>query len=206
MVLQSQDPLPPGLVTLSELSGHYLDEYLPDGPEVRSWRARLNELQMLLFDHPVNERREAEGLPPVNGLWFWGMGPALEALPHTADQVASDEAVLRGIAALSGATVHPPVERLAQIDPSAGDTIASWPEAADALASGDAMEWLRALARFEEQWARECLAGLSNGSWSVVRLHVAPGDYRELTATRLKRFWRRSKPLRRYLWSAGDAE
>lgn len=42
--------------------------------ETRPWRRLFNELQMLWFDHPVNHARQAQGLPPVNGLWLFGGG------------------------------------------------------------------------------------------------------------------------------------
>ena len=33
------------------------------------------ELQMLLFDHPVNQRRAEQGRAPLSGLWFWDSEP-----------------------------------------------------------------------------------------------------------------------------------
>lgn len=38
----------------------------------RPWRRLVNELQMIWFDHPVNQAREARGLRPVNSLWLYG--------------------------------------------------------------------------------------------------------------------------------------
>ena len=38
----------------------------------RPWRRLVNELQMLWFDHPVNQAREAHGLRPINSLWLYG--------------------------------------------------------------------------------------------------------------------------------------
>ena len=34
----------------------------------------LNEVQMFLHGHPVNERRETAGQPAINSLWLWGGG------------------------------------------------------------------------------------------------------------------------------------
>jgi len=53
---------------------------LPSGPAAAALQSLSTELQMLLFDAPFNQQREAHGLPPVNGLWFWGEGslPALK--------------------------------------------------------------------------------------------------------------------------------
>ena len=49
---------------------------LPRGAEGGTWQRWQNEIQMLLFTHPVNAAREARGLRPVSGVWFWGGGRA----------------------------------------------------------------------------------------------------------------------------------
>ncbi len=57
-----------------------IDPLLPQGEDAMLFRTRLNELQMLLFEHPVNQAREARGELPVNSLWLWG-GGCLPAVP-----------------------------------------------------------------------------------------------------------------------------
>ena len=37
-------------------------------------RMLLNEVQVLLHQHPLNAARQTRGLPPVNSVWFWGAG------------------------------------------------------------------------------------------------------------------------------------
>ena len=39
------------------------------------WYRLLNEIQMFLHQHPVNQRRVAQGMLPINSLWCWGGGP-----------------------------------------------------------------------------------------------------------------------------------
>ncbi len=46
------------------------------------WRRCSNEIQMLWFGHPVNEAREARGLPAINTLWLSGNGAPASPLPH----------------------------------------------------------------------------------------------------------------------------
>ena len=48
--------------------------YLPTGEGAMQWAAFTNELQMLLFEHPINQAREAKGLPAVNSLWCYSGG------------------------------------------------------------------------------------------------------------------------------------
>jgi hypothetical protein len=47
--------------------------YLPKGEGALAWAKLQNEIQMLLFSHPVNGAREARGDLPINSLWFYGL-------------------------------------------------------------------------------------------------------------------------------------
>jgi hypothetical protein len=48
--------------------------FLPIGEGAIKWAAFTNEIQMLLFEHPVNLAREAKGLPAINSIWCYGLG------------------------------------------------------------------------------------------------------------------------------------
>lgn len=58
---------------LSLAVGCDIDPLLPQGEDAMLLRTQLNELQMLLFEHPVNQAREARGELLVNSLWLWGV-------------------------------------------------------------------------------------------------------------------------------------
>jgi hypothetical protein len=62
------------------LIGEPLRPNLPRGKDARLVERWMNELQMLLFSHPVNAAREERGLPPINVVWLWGFGSKLP--PH----------------------------------------------------------------------------------------------------------------------------
>jgi len=51
--------------------------YLPQGEGALAWAKLQNEIQMLLFNHPVNERRESQDLPVINSLWLYGLSAGL---------------------------------------------------------------------------------------------------------------------------------
>lgn len=65
----------PVTTPLSEAGVGNVFPYLPQSSD-KYWAQLFNELQMLLHTQPVNQQREAKGLPPVNGLWLWGEGSA----------------------------------------------------------------------------------------------------------------------------------
>ncbi|MDP1982026.1 MAG: hypothetical protein Q8K23_05755 [Sulfuritalea sp.] len=171
---------------------------LPSGPVHAPWRQALNEAQMVLHTHPVNQARQAAGLPVVNSLWPWGGGRlpelATPASPH--DALWSDDPIAQGIA------------RLLQIHGGAlpdgySTTAARAPLAVmDALEhsarSGDAMVWRDELVRFETAWLAPLLGALRSGRLDALRL-IAPGDFAaaELHVSRrdLWKFWRKPRRL-----------
>ena len=170
---------------------------LPLDAAYAPWRQALNEAQMVLHAHPVNQARQAAGQPAVNSLWPWGGGRLPQPRAATThDALWSNDPVARGIA------------RLLQIDgttlPDAfGSAPARRPLAIfDALEqparSGDAIAWRDELARFEAGWLVPALAALSGGRLGALRL-IAPG---ELAAAELQvgrrdiwKFWRKPRPL-----------
>ncbi|MDG1096989.1 MAG: hypothetical protein P8N23_05160 [Methylophilaceae bacterium] len=49
-------------------------DHFPQGEGALAWHQLQNEIQMLLFSHPVNQAREAQGLLVINSLWCYGLG------------------------------------------------------------------------------------------------------------------------------------
>ncbi len=82
-----------------QAAGRNIHAYMPAGRDGRRLRAILNELQMLWHDHPVNEQRQREGLPPVNSIWVEGEVAPDPARPDgRLDVVMTDQPVTRGLA------------------------------------------------------------------------------------------------------------
>ena len=78
-------PLFDGLATasLDRVIGRNVDLWLPDQASARLLRRLQNEVQMLLYTHPLNDRREAAGLPTANSFWCSGCGRAAPASSAT---------------------------------------------------------------------------------------------------------------------------
>lgn len=62
--------------SLDRVVGRNIDRWLPGSASARLVRRLQNEVQMLLYTHPLNDAREQRGLPPVNSLWLSGCGMA----------------------------------------------------------------------------------------------------------------------------------
>ncbi len=59
----------------------HIADHLPAGAAAPRLRQLMSEIEMWLFEHPVNRERIAQAAPALSGLWLWGGGPALASLP-----------------------------------------------------------------------------------------------------------------------------
>ena len=92
---------------LAQARGRTISAHLPGGVDAVPWHALMNEIQMALHDHPVNEARETRGELPVNSIWFWGSGAFQPVSSRPFDHVLSDDPLARGLALASGSTAAP---------------------------------------------------------------------------------------------------
>ena len=60
--------------SLDRVVGRNPDVWLTDHPQARGVRRLQSEVQMLLYQHPVNDAREAQGLLSINSFWLSGAG------------------------------------------------------------------------------------------------------------------------------------
>ena len=92
--------------SVDQAHGRNIDWWLPrDTTELgtaRAWRKLQNEIQMLWHISPINEARQASGLPAINSIWISGIGSIDDLQTPNEIQVASniitDHPVLKGIA------------------------------------------------------------------------------------------------------------
>ncbi|WP_138514749.1 phosphoglycerate mutase [Rhodoferax bucti] len=59
---------------LARACGARVDQWMPRAPQARSLRRLQNEMQMLLYRHPVNDTRAAQRQLTVNSFWISGTG------------------------------------------------------------------------------------------------------------------------------------
>jgi hypothetical protein len=76
----AQSSLFDGLATasLDRVVGRNVNAWMPEGAQAAPLRRLQNEMQMLLYTHAVNDRRQAAGQLAVNSFWVSGAG-ALQA-------------------------------------------------------------------------------------------------------------------------------
>jgi len=180
--------------------GHSVDALLPRGADALLVHGWVNEIQMLLHDHPVNAAREASGALTVNSLWLWGAGQLIQPQAFTAGSVWSEDSLLRGLARASGLPVHAPPDG-AEDWLARNETGAHWIllDAPQTTTDGDAaMDWRVHAQDWERRWFVPLLAALSARRLrrftlttchhgQVLRFSVAPGD--------LMKVWRQRASL-----------
>ena len=76
--------------------------YLPQGADASYWNKVVNEIQMLLHEHPLNQQREMAGLPVINSLWLSGGGLLPIATKSSFSKVYTDIAYVQKLAQLAG--------------------------------------------------------------------------------------------------------
>ncbi|HMK77479.1 MAG TPA: cofactor-independent phosphoglycerate mutase [Thermodesulfobacteriota bacterium] len=101
--LEKLEVLPP-----HDLIGKEISSCLPQmaGPVL----SLMKESQHLLKNHPVNQAREASGLPPANSIWLWGQGRSPQMIPLKErfgidGYVISAVHLIKGIGILAGLEV-----------------------------------------------------------------------------------------------------
>lgn len=78
--------------SLARVAGRNINTWLPDAstPTGATLRRLQNEMQMLLYTHPLNDEREARGQQVVNSFWLTGAG-VLDAPPPAGATLAVDD-------------------------------------------------------------------------------------------------------------------
>ncbi len=90
------------------LHGRSLTPFMPQGAANRQWRRYLNDIQMVLHAHPINEARTARGELPVNAVWWSGGGVPLElATSCERAHFLGNDVLLAGLARATGQTFNP---------------------------------------------------------------------------------------------------
>lgn len=188
----------PVTTPLAHAFGRDIFGLLPRGTGRINWRSAITEAQMVLSGHEVNVRREAEGKPRINSIWFWGEG----ALPATVARryalLYADDAFTRGLGALSGAEVRPLAKRIGDVDlvREAEAVLVVVGELTGSLRRGDAASWQSAAEALDASW----FAGLGAAIARFGRVRIIlPGDnttrVATLTAAARWRWFRSRKPL-----------
>jgi hypothetical protein len=161
--------------------GQSMSASLPHGDDSARWRRWASEMQMLLHEHPVNARREADRRRPVNAVWVWGGGTFERAGAAPVAAVYADHALVTSLARARGVAVAPlPPNLDALRDRAPPSPVLVW---LHGFPTGDLPAQLTAL---EEQWFAPARGAFHNAT--LAGLEIVLGGRRRsarVTARRL---------------------
>ena len=184
---------------ISAVAGRRVDSNLPKGDSTLTrW---LNEVQMFLHGHPVNERRQMKGKPAVNSIWLWGGGaivPVTSVATPPFSSVWTDNPLAIGLAHSLEIPVHAPSANLSALLPQAGATpLVILDQLLPRVLYEDGDGWRQAFEQLETDWFTPLKKALGS---TVNRIDLlAPTIYGQLhytlTASARWKFWKNGQPI-----------
>jgi hypothetical protein len=199
--LRTQDEPRLTTVPTAEVAGRSIDPFLPSGDDGARWRRVINEAQMVLHEHPLNQERETRNALPLNSIWPWGAGRTRH-LAAPCDAVWSDHPLASGLATASAVAARrlpaSGAELLKQLNGGSQLVVLS---SLPTTAYGDLRAWRAAVSQLEHDWFAPLLAGLADSGLHSITLHGLGPDFGHVTEYRRHdrmRFWRRTRPLHAY--------
>ncbi|MCX7182281.1 MAG: hypothetical protein NT063_05985 [Candidatus Methylopumilus sp.] len=91
-----------------------IDLFMPQGEEAMSWHAFMNEIQMFLFDHPINHERSKRGALSANSIWFSGGGSLPKDILNRYAAIFSNAAFLKKLISIDAQISLQPLDILDQ--------------------------------------------------------------------------------------------
>ncbi len=196
---------------LPELFGCNIRGDMPTGEDAAHWHKLLNEIQIMLFAHPVNEAREARGEPTINSVWLWGEGELVEPLRKDYQAVSSDDELVKMFSSAADIPFSAwdkqwndsPTLTLPQRERGyfEGKQLLVWTGLRAAIQQGDLAAWRDALQAFEIGYVQPLWQALQSGKISQIKIDVLAGNDSHcfnLTRSTTWFFWRCSKPLAQF--------
>ena len=185
-----------------DMSGRDIDISLVRGTAGARMQAIVNEAQMMLHAHPINEAREARGEPTVNSLWLWGSGRAPATPTERWQAVLAGDPIALGLARLAGARSRAlPDSAQAWLDraPEDGRHLVVLDALRSPFALSQGAEYRSRLEALERDWFAPLLAALRAGRIGMISVHVPEaGTSFETIRGDLRRFWRRPRAIEYY--------
>lgn len=171
--------------------GKKADPYTEQSKHRLPWYKLINEMQMYLHAHEINQNRLQAGLLTINSLWFWGAGSLPQQSRKRARWVCDDE-LLKRYAGVSGIETS----ECADLETSHfnQDCIICDLSLLEALKSGDEMNLQELLQRIEAQLFNPLLRAVRTRHCSLKLRAGSQFDYQMRSWSRFK-WWRKPKNL-----------
>jgi hypothetical protein len=191
---------PPAMTTtsLDTVTARDIRTYLPQGADSARWHRILTEIQMLLHAHPLNDAREARGLPAVNSVWLSSGGalPSVTRAPFA--MVHSDETVVRALAQHGGCRVAARPKVITQETLNTDSHLFSFEWLTPLIRQGNAQAWSNAVTALNRDWFMPLLDALKSrhlSALTVISSNDSSTQQFVIRASDHFKFWRKNKHL-----------
>ena len=146
----------------------------PSGTDAGRWRRWMSEIELWLFEHAINRARSGRRAPIITGLWFWGGGAPVAALPPVHGFCVGSDPLFAALETADGTSEFPGTGGAGVVVSTAAPGSARWQDLQ--------ARWLEPAVASLRAGRIQCLA-LSAGMQCVL-----------VTSRRGWRFWRRPRP------------
>ncbi|VAX10760.1 Regulatory protein, RpfE type [hydrothermal vent metagenome] len=193
-VMKSVQPFLVKTTALLKLIGQPVGNSLVQGEDRSYWQRIQNEIQMLLFAHPLNKQREQQGRPPVNSLWLWGEGALTESSTDWQCILGQGDLLDALIDNFHCVGIKTSLYEQLNIDATVHTLVAS-NEFESITQAQDIYAWVEALKQFENNWMPVVFDLLNTRKIDEINLLVGDGLQFKLNRKMSHRWWRKMKSL-----------
>lgn len=171
--------------------GHKVDQYIEQSRAALPWYQLMNEMQMFLHSHDVNQKRLLDGRLPINSLWCWGAGEFIQP-QSTHTHWYCDELTLKAYAERTDIE-YQPVSMVANKEAIDNSLIVDL-SLLDALKSPGDQNLSKLLLRLETGLFEPLLKQVKAGQ---IKLQLRPGHEHDLviSSSSRYRFWKKPTNL-----------
>ena len=180
--------------------GKTANPYIEQSRQNLPWYKLLNEIQMFMHQHPVNQRRLQRGLVPINSLWFWGAGHRLQT-PDSNLAWFCDDPLLNRFARSLGLAPQSCAEIDTTVNPA--DALVIDLRLLELLKTERTVPLDQLLLDIDHQLLKPLLAMVHQGRTQIVLRAGYEFDF-TLKPSALMKFWRPQKTLSSW-GTVGDA-
>ncbi len=166
--------------------GRKVDQYIEQSRSALPWYQLINEMQMFLHSHEVNQKRLANGQLPINSLWCWGAGSF--QMPQRQKRIWYCDDALVQVYARQADILDQPLKNITSADFSEDALIVDF-SLLQALKSTDELNSRALLTKVEENTFLPLLKAVRKGK---IDLHLRAGHDFDLLISRqsMLKFWR----------------
>jgi len=186
--------------TLYTASCKNINNLLPAGNDSIRWHKIINEIQMLLHDHPLNQQRANRDQLAVNSIWPWGGGFMPQTKQSLYTSIWSDNHLTNALGKWSDVHCNQlPSNAITLLKAiNSKNNLVVLDELLGDEKYKDAYNWRKKMLHLEQSWFNPLYTALKNHQIKSLRISSLNENHSHdflITPSSLWKFWSTIKPL-----------